>query len=339
MRNVVYILCKTLLAAALLIVLTGCAEQHPAVAKEPVKLSGWLAYWDLAAGEKDLTRIDKRLDSLSYFAAYFDKDDKLIIPAELNDQRAALKEKKVRYKTYLTFVNDKQNADGSVIMKDIEVLRRLFADDTAKQKHIDEILSLTLQGGYDGIEIDYEQIWKDPLIGEAFLRFSDKLYQKALEKNLKLRLVLEPRTPFITSNFVNGPEYVVMLYNLYGTHSGPGPKANAEFIKNTLFRMKFLPGKPTAAFSTGGCLWGDNGEKRFITEAEAKTLAVLHDAKPKRDPDSQAQVFSYQEQGVSYQVWYADVKTLKFWIALAGEQAVTNISLWRLGGNLDINKI
>ena len=30
-----------------------------------------------------------------------------------------------------------------------------------------------------------------------------------------------------------GPEYMVMLYNLYGLHSGPGPKADGPFIEKT----------------------------------------------------------------------------------------------------------
>lgn len=322
------------------VVLIGCNyDSQFAVGQEPARKSAWLAYWDLAAGEKELAKIGRKLEQLSYFGAYFDENDQLLLPAELTEKKRELDKKRGKYETYLTFVNDKQNADGSVVLKDTEVLGRLFASSAAMEKHIDEIIALTLQGGYDGIEIDYEQIWKDGTIGQAFLQFADKLYAKALANNVKLRIVLEPSAPFAANGFARGPEYVVMVYNLYGLHSTPGPKANKEFIQKTLAQMKALPGEKSAAFSTGGCLWGGNGEKRFLTEAEAKTLAVVNNAETNRDEKSQCLVFSYKDKDMTYLVWYADVNTLNYWISLAQEQGENSISLWRLGGNVDIHKV
>jgi spore germination protein YaaH len=343
MSSTSYKIIKTVIFASVFVILIGCNYNSQsavnAVAKEPTKASAWLAYWDLDAGEKDLERLGKKLEKLSYFGAYFDSNDRLFIPKELSDKKIELQKKKRKYETYLTFVNDKQNSDGSAVMKDTEVLRRLFSDDASMEKHIDEIITLTLQGGYDGIEIDYERIWKDETIGQTFLQFADRLYAKALKNNLKLRIVLEPSTPFSSIDFVKGPEYVVMLYNLFGLHSVPGPKANKEFIQKTITRMEALPGEKSVAFSTGGCLWGDNGEKRFLTEVEAKTLAAIYDSETQRDEESQCVVFDYKSKGVSYQVWYADVKTLNYWIRIAKEQGANHISLWRLGENVDIDKI
>jgi spore germination protein len=67
---------------------------------------------------------------------------------------------------------------------------------------------------------------------------------------------------------------------------------------------------------------------------EAKTLAMIYDVETKRDEESQCIVFNYKSRGVSYQVWYADVKTLNYWISIAKEQGENNISLWRLGENV-----
>lgn len=331
------------LFAAFFVFLPGCSyssQSAHAVTQEPARISAWLAYWDLEQGGKDLDRIGKRLDKLSFFAAYFDKYDRLFIPQELSDKKGELKKKRIKAETYLSFVNDKQNFDGSVVLKDSEVLRRLFADNASMERHIDDIIALTLQGGYDGIEIDYERIWSDDQVGQSFLKFTDKLYAKARKNNLKLRIVLEPRAPLSAPGFIKGPEYVVMIYNLFGLHSGPGPKANKEFIQKTLARMEALPGEKEAAFSTGGCVWADNGEKSFLTEVEARTLAMVYGAEPTRDGESQCMVFGYKDmKGVSYQVWYADVTTLDYWISLSKEQGINSISLWRLGGNIDMHKL
>ncbi|MBP2643579.1 MAG: hypothetical protein H6Q67_1466 [Firmicutes bacterium] len=341
-----HVICKIGKAAILVFVfaiLTGCNSSSPsaaqAVNKEPTKLSAWMAYWELEAGLKDLGKVDKKLENLCYFAAYFDKNDCLFLPQELSDRKSEISKQKGKCQTYLTFVNDKQNMDGSSEVKDIEVLRRVFADDVSMEAHIDEIITLTLTGGYDGIEIDYERVWKDQEVAQVYLKFLDKLYAKALQNKLKLRVVLEPSVPFSSAGFIKGPEYVVMIYNLYGLHSDPGPKAHKAFIKKIITCMQALPGEKSAAFSTGGCLWGENGTKRFLTEIEAKTLAVTHEAETKRDDESQCVVFDYADNGVLFHVWYADVKTLKYWISVAKEQGENNISLWRLGGNIDINEI
>ena len=331
------------LVLAVFVLLAGCNYNNQltskADAKETIERAAWLAYWDLDAGGKDLQRIGKKLGKLSYFGAYFDAHDRIFIPQELSDKRKELRAKKEKYETYLTFVNDKQNADESVIMKDIEVLRRIFANTASMDSHIDDLIALTLQGKYDGIEIDYERIWNDEQIAKSFSIFVDKLYKKAGANKLKLRVVLEPGTPFSIVNLPQGPEYVVMFYNLYGLHSEPGPKANRAFIEKTVGQMKALQGETSVAFATGGCLWGDTGKRALLSEVEAKTLAVTQDSKIKRDEASQCIVFQYQDMGVSYQVWYADVETLIYWIGIAKEQGVNNISIWRLGGNIDINKI
>lgn len=334
---------KMVLLAAVFVFLTGCNYDSQlsgkADAKETVKRAAWLAYWDLDAGGQDLQEIGKKLDKLSYFGAYFDAHDHVFVPQELSDKKMELTAKKGKYETYLTVVNDKQNLDESTTMKDINVLRRVFSTSAAMDRHIDELIALTLQGKYDGIEIDYERIWRDQQVAQSFLKFVDKLYIKARENNLKLRLVLEPGTPFTAVNLPQGPEYVVMFYNLYGLHSEPGPKANKGFIEKTLKQMKTLPGETSVAFATGGCLWGDNGKKSFLSEAEAQNLAVVYDSKTKRDEESQCIVFEYKDSGVTYQVWYADVETLNYWIGVAKKQGVNNISIWRLGGNININKM
>jgi spore germination protein YaaH len=276
---------------------------------------------------------------LVYFGAYFNDFDRLFIPTELSEAKNEHKRKKMPYETYLSFVNDKKNIDGSVVLKDTEILRRLLSNEAFLDKHIDDIISLTQDGGYDGIEIDYERVWKDEPVGKLFVQFVNKLYPRARDKNLKLRVVLEPNTPFSGIEFANGPEYVVMFYNLYGLHSEAGPKANSTFIQKLLSQIEILPGEKSVAFATGGCSWGSNGKKQLVTEAEAKVLSGAYDAAPQRDKDSQSLFFEYENDGVKYQVWYADVKTLNYWSSLAKERGIYKISLWRLGGNSELNKI
>jgi hypothetical protein len=336
-------LVKIALFAVVIFVLTGCTQNHQSVAKNIDKVdmnrAAWLAYWDLDAGEKDLVQLGKKVGKLSYFGAYFDEFDRLFIPSELGEIKNVHKRRKSHAETYLSFVNDKKMLSGAIVLKDIEVLRRIFSNEGLLNKHIDDIIALTSQGDFDGIEIDYERIWKDEGIGKQFVSFADKLYKRAKDKNLKLRIVLEPNTPFSAVSFTKGPEYVVMFYNLFGIHSGPGPKANKEFIEKLLVKMDGLPGEKAAAFSTGGCLWGSDGKKQWITEQEAMKLATTHKVVPQRDPASQSLFFEYESSGVRNQVWFVDIDGLIYWSSLAKAKGIDRINIWRLGGNHDIDKI
>ena len=329
---------KISLCTLLVMLMTGCyfgsASEVNTVGR--VETTVWLAYWDTDAGSKDIKQLKGSVYNISYFAAYFDKDDNLFIPEEIIQKKEKLEN--LPGKTYLSFVNDKAQSDGTNILKDKDVLRRVFENDESMQNHIDKILSLTKQGKYDGVEIDYEALWKNTDLTQKFLVFTDKLYTQAETEGLKVRIVLEPQTPF-AAGFCKGPEYVVMMYNLYGLHSGPGPKANREFIQSVLMKMQNLPGEKSVAFATGGCLWGSNGEKRLLTEDDAVALAKKQHAKLNRDKESGCQVFSYEKDGVTYTIWYADAETITYWTSAALELGDTNISLWRMGGNSDIGKI
>ena len=57
--------------------------------------------------------------------------------------------------------------------------------------HIDEIVNMTKKLGYQGIELDYEQIWKDADLGDNFTRFVNRLFVQALKNNLQKSLKIQ----------------------------------------------------------------------------------------------------------------------------------------------------
>ena len=170
---------KILFLLILIIFLTGCSSNGQFVVKAydkpDMNRAAWIVYWDLSAGEKDLDKIGYKVGKLSYFGAYFDQMDRLFIPTELRDIKNEHKRKKMHYETYLSIINDRKNIDGSVLLKDIEVLKRWFSTDTLMDTHIEDIIKFAKEDDYDGIEIDYERVWKDEAVGRQFLRFVHKL--------------------------------------------------------------------------------------------------------------------------------------------------------------------
>ena len=333
---------KIILLSLLVFLIAGCydGKQANVKAAEQTKnlLSAWTVYWDTEEGSKELQKFAKRLDEACVFAAYFDEEGRLFLPEELTHDKRVAKKKKGLVE-YLTIVNDKLLPDGCTEYKSTVFLRDLLNDQEKRRKHIDEIIALAQAEHFDGVEIDYERVWKDGETKDAFLPFIKELYAQAAAQNLKLRVVLEPGAPFNEIVLPTGPKYVVMFYNLYGTHSGPGPKADASFIKKTLGKMVKMPEPKSVAFATGGCMWRSKGEKKFITEKEAKQLLAKYQADAARDDASKAVNFKYREGTTVYEVWYADAATLDYWISLVESSGIRDIAIWRLGSNETLAKI
>ncbi|MED4953529.1 glycosyl hydrolase family 18 protein [Paenibacillus macerans] len=298
----------------------------------PTDLSAWIVDWQLDSGEEDYGAAGSRLSELQMFAAYFDASGHLYLADTFRDSLA--NDASLRQADgglFLTIVNDLRSEDGSVVQKDSDLTKRLTQSGEARREHIREILNLVDQLDLDGVEIDYEKIKDGDWNG--VVAFYNELYQELLQDGRKLRVVLEPGAPLKRLKLPKGPEYVVMAYNLYGSHSGPGPKADKKFIKELVGKMASIPGNKRLALATGGFAWNEKGEVAAVTEKEADGLSELSKDGVERDKVSGSLHFKYTDaDGGETTVWYADGVTLRSWIVTAREAGCHRIAIWRLGG-------
>lgn len=332
-----------ILVILLLCFITGCASHEsaesssspppkPSAPEQRVKWSAWAAYWDTQGVAQGIQNMGEHLESLQFFAAYFDAQNRLFIPEgtlQLRQELADAFEEPPKWTSYLTFVNDKQLEGGGSSLKDTQILYELLSEKETRKAHITEILALARDGGYDGIEIDYEAIRKDMALWEHFITFITELSAQAQQLDMPLRVVLEPGVPYDKLKFPQGPEYVVMCYNLHGPGSKPGPKADDPFLRELVKKTAGLPGKRVFALATGGYDWAD-GKASSLKEQAAIALAKQYDAEEIRDETSQAITFSYKLENVTHRVWYADATTLDHWMDLLRDEGNFGIALWRL---------
>lgn len=292
---------------------------------------GWVVYWDAARGEQELLAVNKAktgvvYDGVSYFGAYYDKYGQLVVPQKF------LSEVTVRENRFLTIVNDKENADGTVSLKDTSFVADILKSDDERKQHVKEILDLAHSYGYNGVEIDFERVWKDEKVRTNFVAFLSVLQEQAKKRKMALRVILEPSVDYSSVNLPKGPTYVIMAYNLFGTHSGPGPKADYQFLRKVAHTLASVPRPHGVALSTGGCYWASNGVKKFIATTEAIRLAEKYNAVPKRDILSGALHFTYtDEECITVTIWYADEVTIQQWVKRLKPYQLDDISIWRMG--------
>ncbi len=293
----------------------------------------WIVYWDNETAISESNQLSSIMKSISVFAAYFKDDDGVIFPQSSQDTLQAVRDAYgTSMEMYLTFVNDIKYDSGDSSLKDANLLRRLFSSQTRMDAHIDEIIALAKAKGADGIEIDYENIKDDDALWQLYAQFITALSDRVGGEGLKMRVILET-SALDKASFPAGPQYTVMVYNLYGNHSSePGPKADEAFIAETAAKSVCLGPDVSFAFATGGFDWASSGDVAQLCETAAVELAQTMQAVPARDAQSGALHFTYQN-GTAHTVWYADGETLCLWMQAAKDAGIKNFALWRLGGN------
>lgn len=318
--------------------LSGCSKNEPSaktkkpsVEKPPAQLSVWLPEWQKTESVEDVKKMEKGINNIHIFAAYFNENDQLFLTDNALD---ILNQTQQNYsktnKIILTVVNDQVKLDGTSSQKDVELLKRLLNNSTSRKQHIQDIIKLVDQYQINGIEIDYEKIPEKYI--KKYTAFLTELHKQLKSKKKSLHVIVEPSFPFKTK-LPNGPTYAVMAYNVYGYHSGPGPKATYKFLDKLLKDIKKSNQSFSIAFATGGFRWSENGKIAALTETEAESLLKTTGSSLKRDKASDAVHFKFiDENNLKNEVWYADQKTLDKWVAYVKKQKTSNIMIWRAGG-------
>ncbi len=289
----------------------------------------WVPYWDADEALKEVRAFPKGFESLICFEAFFGQDGDWRLPPEA--ERILEELQGADTPLYLSLVNDVQLDNGSFELKSLDFLKRHLLSPEARQSHVAQILELIRSTGVDGLEIDYENFKKDAQLWSAFSDFIGELYKTLSENGVRLRVVMEYGAPEYAV-FPDGPIYICMCYNLHGSHSGPGPKADKAFLEKVGERWKTMPGEVHMALADGGYLWAGNNSEKSMTEQQAKDWLKEQDLTPVRDRESGV-LWASVRSGQKYTVWYADGETLDFWRSILQSMGYTHFDLFRLGGN------
>lgn len=285
--------------------------------------TAWTVYWDENAKAPDNC-------NLVLFSCYFNDDGTLYVPPAL--EARAPTPVSAGYQTYLSFTNDIQHADGSATQKSPELLQWLFESEQRMSDTLEEMIRLAQQWSCQGIELDFEKLGKDMQLWEGMMQFIQLARQQTQDQGMLLRVVLPCNAPVEELTLPENITYSVMCYNLYGSHSGPGAKADKDFLTQVAQRFSGIP-NIHFALANGGFVWDSNDKTvQSVTGIEAKARARKFGASVCGDKSSGAYHYTYRSEGETFTVWYGDAKTLVYWqevlrTALGREPLV---DLWRL---------
>lgn len=225
-----------------------------------------------------------------------------------------------------------------------ELARQMLATTQTRKVFIDGVEALIKEYGYDGVNMDVENIYLDDR--DKFSLLTKELYQRLDSQGYKVTVCIPAKTGDSRSNSWSGPfDYreigryshlvAIMTYDEHGYSSGPGPIASYDWVRDVakyaVTRIppeKILLGIPGYGFD-----WevGHKGPK-YLSYPQAMEIADFRNAKIVWDDKSKVPYFKYWESsGQAHEVWFENANSLSHKLNIVNEFNIRGIAIWRLG--------
>lgn len=227
-----------------------------------------------------------------------------------------------------------------------EVVKAMLATEQTRGVAIDNIIALIDRFGFDGVNIDIEDVNMDD--SERLSAFYTELGRAMKNRGYFLSASVPARIrdypPF---NPFSDPfdyevigaavdQFIAMLYNEHGwPGSGPGPVVSSGWMNKVIaYTLTKMPAeKIAAAISVFGFDFNlTTGRNTYVTYEMAAELAQQYGQSITFDQDTLTPMFSYtDEQGNEHEVWFENAESLIAKLKLAWQQGISGVALWRLG--------
>jgi len=313
------------LATVLLAPVVACA---PTIGTpNPLQMQAWVVYFDGDRGLAELQEHGELFDRVSLFAYELAPDGSPIPAPNMQEMIAPFLRlaSEKQFDPWVTVVNDVRHSVDSVIAKDPALVHELIADPARRNAHAQELVTRVVEAGFKGLHLDYEQVPEsDSTPYQAFIR---EVSQELQQRGLGLEIVVEPVSGPLPAS--GSASVAVMAYDLFGTHSGPGPRSTPEFVMELGSRAAVDSDSAAAlAIAVGGFAWEPDGEVNQLDWSHAQQLA---DSAERTQRDVSGVPTAYL--GNNTEIWFEDIESLLGKWRAAWEAGFRRLAIWRLGGN------
>jgi hypothetical protein len=313
-------------AAGLLALATACAPGLRVA--PPEQLQAWVVYYDADRGMAEVRDFGALFDRISLFAYELSPDgtpQPAPHMARMVPQFLAMAAEN-GFTPWVTVVNDVRYGGDSAILKDPVLVHDLVSDPDRRTAHARLLAETAADDGFSGLHLDYEQVAETD--SSEFRAFVQDLHHELEQRGLGLEVVIEPTYGPLPGH--RRANVAVMGYDLFGPHSGPGPRATPEFVTGLIPRARGdADGTAGLAIALGGFAWTPDGEVTPIDWARAGRLSAGAATWQRGTADGVPN--ARLDDGT--EIWFEDPESLlRKWEA-AWRSGFRRLLLWRLGGN------
>ncbi len=319
-QGLLWLMLSTLLPTA------GCAPKLGV--PRPEQLEAWLVYFDAERGFAELERHGTLFDRVSLFAYELDSAGTPRPAPNLGGMVGPFLglARRAGFSPWITVVNDVRYGPDSVVAKDPELVHDLIADSVRRVTHARQLAERVSSAGFAGLHLDYERVAESD--SAAFRLFVEDLQGELHSRGVELEVVLEPLSGPLPK--ARGSKVAVMAYDLFGTHSGPGPRSTPAFVLELGGRGSVdADNAPALAVAVGGFAWDSAGQ---VTSLDWSTGQRLHDeaASTQRDPQHGVPNARLDDDT---EIWFEDARSILSKWEAGWTAGFRRLAIWRLGGN------
>lgn len=317
-----------------------------------IKIMGFIPFWDQENAFSSFTKNQEKFDFISLFW-YKLNPDGTIEPYD----NSKIDPNIIRYaqdKNVMALLLIANLESGSGENWDYQRVDKVIGSPADRKRHIADLMHLVQEQGFDGIDIDYENLKQYQR--DNFSLFIEELAAALHKDNKILGVAIHPKTGEFKPEEDYGAhgqdlsriskaadQLYFMTYLEHGTHSQrPGPAGSPIWISKTMDYSLNSVETPNEKVFMGiglfGLSWKENPDGTFIGENSDLSHEYLsqqitkHQIHPMWNESANTPSFTFEDENGKHVIWFENKQSIDKKIELANELQIGGLAFWRLGG-------
>ncbi|SNR53372.1 Spore germination protein YaaH [Haloechinothrix alba] len=224
-----------------------------------------------------------------------------------------------------------------------ELVKAMLADPGARRRHVEALVELAVEFGYDGIDIDYEDLTaaeRDPYsrflesLGDALRAEGKSLISSVYAKHTEPGPDPHSQAQDYAAIGAACDQVGVMAYDFHWADSQAGPTAPRDWVEETVSWAvtQIPPEKVRLGIVLLGYDWPRGGRGETVTYEDAMRLAEQHDVEVLDERSADGPHFVYTDgSGREREVWFENAYSAAAKLELVDDYDLGGAFFWRLG--------
>ncbi|HYA21740.1 MAG TPA: glycosyl hydrolase family 18 protein, partial [Thermoproteota archaeon] len=224
---------------------------------------------------------------------------------------------------------------------DRTIVHGILSDAQARDSVIDQIDRFVESGGYDGVNIDFEDVPEGDR--DLLTQFMQLLANRLRPKGKLITMDVPAKTSDTTIGWAGPYDYealgrtcdlvILMVYDYHWSGGAPGAVSPLDWFEDVLrYSTSVIPtNKLMIGIPFYGYDWPSGGTASGVSFQQALGIAAQA-GKPVRFSNGSGEyTFSYSKDGVNHEVWFQGAKSTELRLQVMERYGLNQVAAWCIG--------